>query len=163
MFLVRERSTVQSCAAAPAQFFAPSLQLRNSEIGLRNGRYLLQDRAAWAGPIMSGAEDAQGTALRDSRPTEHASSVMTAGTTPAEIVTFWREAGPDKWYEPKHEFDLSIGGRPARGLAGKQGRRTRACASARPVSAQHVSRRSARLQRMPWPALAADAQDARMR
>ena len=33
---------------------------------------------------------------------------MTAGTTPAEIVTFWREAGPDKWFEPEHEFDLTI-------------------------------------------------------
>jgi uncharacterized protein (DUF924 family) len=32
---------------------------------------------------------------------------MTAGTTPAEIVTFWREAGPDKWFEPDHEFDLA--------------------------------------------------------
>ena len=40
----------------------------------------------------------------NSRPTE-ASSVMTAGTTPAEIVTFWREAGPDKCYEPEHEFE----------------------------------------------------------
>ncbi len=33
---------------------------------------------------------------------------MTAGITPAEIVTFWREAGPDKWFEPEHEFDLTI-------------------------------------------------------
>jgi Bacterial protein of unknown function (DUF924) len=33
---------------------------------------------------------------------------MTAGTTPAEILTFWREAGPDKWFEPEHAFDLSI-------------------------------------------------------
>ena len=108
VYLVRERSTVQSCAAARAQFLAPSLQLRNSERGLRNDRYLLQDRTAWAGLIKSGAKDAQGTALRHSRPTEHNSSVMTAGTTPAEIVTFWREAGPDKWFEPDREFDLTI-------------------------------------------------------
>ena len=79
---------------------------RNSERGLRNDRYLLSDRTAWAGPIRSGAT--QGTALRDWRPNEHNSSVMTAGTTPAEIVTFWREAGPDKWFEPDREFDLTI-------------------------------------------------------
>jgi len=53
-------------------------------------------------------QDALERALRDSRPSEHNSSVMTAGTTPAEIVTFWREAGPDKWFEPEHAFDLSI-------------------------------------------------------
>ena len=33
---------------------------------------------------------------------------MTVPITPAEIVTFWREAGPDKWFEPEHEFDLTI-------------------------------------------------------
>ena len=33
---------------------------------------------------------------------------MTVRITPAEIVTFWREAGPDKWFEPEHEFDLTI-------------------------------------------------------
>src|SRR5438128_1783302 len=33
---------------------------------------------------------------------------MTVGTTPAEIVTFWREAGPDKWFASEHEFDLTV-------------------------------------------------------
>ena len=31
---------------------------------------------------------------------------MTADTTPAEIVTFWREAGPDKWFAFDRAFDL---------------------------------------------------------
>jgi uncharacterized protein (DUF924 family) len=33
---------------------------------------------------------------------------MTADTTPAEIVTFWREAGPDKWFADDHAFDLTV-------------------------------------------------------
>jgi uncharacterized protein (DUF924 family) len=33
---------------------------------------------------------------------------MSTGTTPAEIVTFWREAGPDKWFASEHEFDLIV-------------------------------------------------------
>jgi uncharacterized protein (DUF924 family) len=32
---------------------------------------------------------------------------MTAAT-PAEIVSFWREAGPDKWFADDHEFDLAV-------------------------------------------------------
>ncbi len=33
---------------------------------------------------------------------------MTVRTTPAEIVTFWREAGPDKWFADDHDFDLIV-------------------------------------------------------
>jgi uncharacterized protein (DUF924 family) len=33
---------------------------------------------------------------------------MADGTTPAEIVTFWREAGPDKWFADDQAFDLSV-------------------------------------------------------
>jgi uncharacterized protein (DUF924 family) len=33
---------------------------------------------------------------------------MIVRSTPAEIVTFWREAGPDKWFEAEHEFDLTV-------------------------------------------------------
>ncbi len=28
--------------------------------------------------------------------------------TPAEIVSFWREAGPERWFEQDDDFDLSI-------------------------------------------------------
>jgi uncharacterized protein (DUF924 family) len=28
--------------------------------------------------------------------------------SPAEIVTFWREAGPDKWFADDHAFDLAV-------------------------------------------------------
>ncbi|MGO9699741.1 MAG: DUF924 family protein [Xanthobacteraceae bacterium] len=28
--------------------------------------------------------------------------------TPAEIVSFWREAGPERWFEQDADFDLSI-------------------------------------------------------
>jgi uncharacterized protein (DUF924 family) len=47
---------------------------------------------------------------------------MTVDTTPAEIVTFWREAGPDKWFGDDRAFDLTVRSRfyaayeaPARG------------------------------------------------
>ncbi len=33
---------------------------------------------------------------------------MRVTATPAEIVTFWREAGSEKWFALEHEFDLSI-------------------------------------------------------
>ena len=33
---------------------------------------------------------------------------MADGTTPAEIVTFWREAGPDKWFSDDRAFDLTV-------------------------------------------------------
>lgn len=33
---------------------------------------------------------------------------MTLGVTPAEIVSFWREAGPEKWFEQDEGFDESI-------------------------------------------------------
>jgi len=33
---------------------------------------------------------------------------MTVDTTPAEIVTFWREAGSDKWFADDHAFDLAV-------------------------------------------------------
>jgi uncharacterized protein (DUF924 family) len=33
---------------------------------------------------------------------------MTTDITPAEIVAFWREAGPDKWFAFDRAFDLSI-------------------------------------------------------
>ena len=33
---------------------------------------------------------------------------MTVSTTPPEIVTFWREAGPDKWYADDQAFDLAV-------------------------------------------------------
>jgi uncharacterized protein (DUF924 family) len=31
-----------------------------------------------------------------------------SGVTPAEIVSFWREAGPERWFEQDDDFDLSI-------------------------------------------------------
>jgi uncharacterized protein (DUF924 family) len=33
---------------------------------------------------------------------------MTALPTPAEIVAFWREAGPDKWFAPDNAFDRAV-------------------------------------------------------
>ncbi len=33
---------------------------------------------------------------------------MTARAAPAEIVSFWRDAGPDKWFEADHNFDQAI-------------------------------------------------------
>jgi len=33
---------------------------------------------------------------------------MTLGVTPAEIVSFWRQAGPEKWFEQDEAFDQSI-------------------------------------------------------
>lgn len=33
---------------------------------------------------------------------------MTVRATPAEIVAFWREAGPDKWFERDDSFDQVI-------------------------------------------------------
>jgi len=33
---------------------------------------------------------------------------MTAGITPTEIVSFWRDAGPDKWFEQDEAFDGEI-------------------------------------------------------
>lgn len=36
------------------------------------------------------------------------SCAMTVDVTPAEIVTFWREAGPDKWFADDHAFDLAV-------------------------------------------------------
>jgi uncharacterized protein (DUF924 family) len=33
---------------------------------------------------------------------------MTAGTTSSEIVTFWREAGPDKWFADDRAFDFTV-------------------------------------------------------
>jgi uncharacterized protein (DUF924 family) len=33
---------------------------------------------------------------------------MTAVATPAEIVSFWRDAGPDKWFEKDEAFDREI-------------------------------------------------------
>jgi uncharacterized protein (DUF924 family) len=33
---------------------------------------------------------------------------MTFSATPAEILTFWREAGSEKWFAREHEFDLTI-------------------------------------------------------
>ncbi len=33
---------------------------------------------------------------------------MTLGVTPAEIVSFWREAGPEKWFEQDEGFDETI-------------------------------------------------------
>ena len=42
------------------------------------------------------------------RKSERGSSAMTAATTPAEIVAFWREAGPDMWFASDRAFDLTI-------------------------------------------------------
>jgi len=33
---------------------------------------------------------------------------MIVATTPTEIVTFWREAGPDRWFADDHAFDLAV-------------------------------------------------------
>jgi uncharacterized protein (DUF924 family) len=33
---------------------------------------------------------------------------MTVGVAPAEIVWFWGEAGPDKWFEQDESFDQAI-------------------------------------------------------
>jgi uncharacterized protein (DUF924 family) len=33
---------------------------------------------------------------------------MAVATNPAEIVTFWREAGPDKWFADDHAFDFTV-------------------------------------------------------
>jgi len=33
---------------------------------------------------------------------------MTLGVEPAEIVSFWRQAGPEKWFEQDEAFDQSI-------------------------------------------------------
>jgi uncharacterized protein (DUF924 family) len=33
---------------------------------------------------------------------------MTVRIAPAEIVSFWREAGPDKWFEQDESFDQTI-------------------------------------------------------
>jgi uncharacterized protein (DUF924 family) len=33
---------------------------------------------------------------------------MTVRAAPAEIVSFWREAGPDKWFEQDESFDQAI-------------------------------------------------------
>jgi len=33
---------------------------------------------------------------------------MTVATTSAEIVAFWREAGPDMWFASDHAFDLTV-------------------------------------------------------
>jgi uncharacterized protein (DUF924 family) len=33
---------------------------------------------------------------------------MTDGVTPAEIVSFWGEAGPDKWFDQDESFDEAI-------------------------------------------------------
>jgi uncharacterized protein (DUF924 family) len=33
---------------------------------------------------------------------------MIAATTPTDIVTFWREAGPDRWFADDHAFDLAV-------------------------------------------------------
>jgi uncharacterized protein (DUF924 family) len=36
------------------------------------------------------------------------SQKMTRGVVPAEIVSFWGEAGPDKWFEQDESFDQAI-------------------------------------------------------
>jgi uncharacterized protein (DUF924 family) len=36
------------------------------------------------------------------------SQKMTVGIAPAEIVSFWGEAGPDKWFEQDDCFDQAI-------------------------------------------------------
>src|ERR1700759_4947088 len=33
---------------------------------------------------------------------------MTIGITPAEMVAFWREAGPDQWFADDHAFDVAV-------------------------------------------------------
>jgi uncharacterized protein (DUF924 family) len=33
---------------------------------------------------------------------------MTVGVAPADIVSFWGEAGPDKWFEQGESFDQAI-------------------------------------------------------
>jgi uncharacterized protein (DUF924 family) len=33
---------------------------------------------------------------------------MTAAATPSEIAIFWRDAGPDKWFTPDHDFDHTV-------------------------------------------------------
>jgi len=33
---------------------------------------------------------------------------MTIGVTPADILTFWREAGPDQWFADDPAFDLAV-------------------------------------------------------
>jgi uncharacterized protein (DUF924 family) len=33
---------------------------------------------------------------------------MTATATPLEIATFWRDAGPGKWFTPDHDFDHTV-------------------------------------------------------
>ena len=46
-----------------------------------------------------------GQALRQRR---RPRAVAVSDVTPAEIVSFWREAGPGRWFEQDESFDLSI-------------------------------------------------------
>ena len=76
--------------------------------------------------------------------------------TPADVVAFWRAAGPKRWFEKDAAFDDEIRARFLRAheaaAAGKLAaweanarRRAGAAHPARPVPAQHVPRRGARL------------------
>ena len=89
---------------------------------------------------------------------------MTIGTTPAEIVTFWREAGPDKWFEPTITHLISLFDRDslrctrlrraaACGLGGTAGKaHSRLCFCSTSFRATCFAAKRAPLQPMRWPA-----------
>jgi uncharacterized protein (DUF924 family) len=80
----------------------------------------------------------------------------TEAVGPMEVLAFWRAAGPDKWFEKDTAFDSEIAARfSCLWQAGRNGKLAhwggdaggcaRAPHRARPVPAQHVPRRPARL------------------
>ena len=79
-----------------------------------------------------------------------------APATPADVLAFWRAAGPDKWFNKDAAFDAEIGTRflptyrsgrrrPPGALGGDARGRAGAARRARPVPAQHVPRQRAHL------------------
>ncbi len=45
---------------------------------------------------------------QNASPAPPAAGSRVSDVTPAEIVSFWREAGPERWFEQDDDFDLSI-------------------------------------------------------
>ena len=45
---------------------------------------------------------------QNASPASPAAGSRVSDVTPAEIVSFWREAGPERWFEQDDDFDLSI-------------------------------------------------------
>jgi len=89
---------------------------------------------------------------------------MTIGVTPADILTFWREAGPDQWFADDPAFDLAVRSsffatHEAGGAAGLQTGSTARKARSRLSSCSISSRATcfaamrAPLRPMRWPAL----------